>query len=141
MGNGKKVMVGGKFNIIHPGHIWFLKKARSYGDRLVVVVASDRTILKNHQPLVFSAKERKSVIESLSFVDKAVIGDPKDFFRVVEREKPDIIVLGYDQHRDLAWLRERIGRGGKPEVVMVRTRLGDYSTSKIIGKIKKANKG
>ncbi|MBI4175997.1 MAG: adenylyltransferase/cytidyltransferase family protein [Candidatus Aenigmarchaeota archaeon] len=126
-----KVMVGGKFNIIHPGHIWFLRKARAFGDELVVVLASDATIRNNGQPLVFPAKERKRVMESLSLVDRVLIGDEKDFFRVVEKERPDVIVLGYDQQADSAWLKKRLHNSKKPRIIILK-KWGNYSTSSII---------
>ena len=119
----RKVLVGGVFNVIHPGHIYFLKEAKSHGDYLVVVVASDRTAGTKS---IFPAKVRKKMVESLEFVDKVVIGGSGDRMAVARREKPDVIVLGYDQVMDIK---------GFP-VKRVR-KLEGFSTSEIIRKIKK----
>jgi len=126
---GKKVLVGGVFNVVHPGHLWFLKKAKSYGDRLIVVVAHDRTVLKNKEYLLFPARERKKVIESLDFVDKVVVGDSGDMFNVVRKEKPDIVVLGYDQNIDRKELKKACN---KTKLVRLKVKHKDYSTKRLL---------
>ncbi len=93
----KKIMAGGAFNILHPGHIHFLEESKKHGDRLVVVVASDRTVQKKKKKLIHSAKERAERIGALSFVDMVVIGDDHDMSRVVREVRPDVIAIGYDQ--------------------------------------------
>ncbi|RLJ10315.1 MAG: hypothetical protein DRP15_00330 [Candidatus Aenigmatarchaeota archaeon] len=130
---GKKVLVGGTFNIIHPGHIYFLRKSKSFGKRLVVVVSNDETAKKKGK-LIFPAKERKKLLESLRFVDKVIIGDKKDFFKVIEKERPDIIALGYDQEIDLSTLKKRTERLGIDVRIKRIDKYGDYSTRKIIKK-------
>ncbi len=89
----KVVLTGGKFNSIHPGHVWLLKKAKGLG-YLVVIIAHDA---HNKRTYALSAKARRSMIEKLGIADKVVIGDKKKFVKVVHRFRPDIIVLGYDQ--------------------------------------------
>ena len=90
----KKVLVGGCFNRIHPGHIYFLKEAKKLGDELIVVLANDKN---NKKPYATSAKERKKLLKSLDIADEIFIGDPKNKIKIVEMVKPDVIVLGYDQ--------------------------------------------
>lgn len=90
-----KVLCGGCFNTIHPGHIYFLKKAKSFGHKLIVVLAND---VNNKKPYAIPVKKRKKMLESLNIADKVVVGDEKDFMKVIRKEKPDIIALGYDQH-------------------------------------------
>ena len=99
----KKVMVAGSFDIIHTGHIWFLKKAKNLCSdcKLIVVVARDSTIkkYKGREP-IFTENERLEIVKSLRFVDEAVLGnelDGKTFFDILLDIKPDILVLGYDQ--------------------------------------------
>ncbi|OYT57951.1 MAG: FAD synthase [Candidatus Aenigmarchaeota archaeon ex4484_14] len=121
----KTVLVGGVFNIIHPGHIYFLKKAKSFGKKLVVVLATDE---KARQKTFFvPAKERRRVLESISFVDKVVVGDEENLFKIVLQEKPDIIVLGYDQ--DEEWLKKEIEKRGLKIKIKRLNRYGTYSTS------------
>ena len=134
----KKVLVGGTFNLLHPGHILFLKKARTLGDFLVVVVASDRTV-KKEKTLLLPAKKRAELLKSLDFIDKVIIGDEKDKLKVVEKERPDIIALGYDQKgTELKnMLKER---GIDCQIVRIKEHLRGWSTSKIIKKGEKIPK-
>lgn len=90
----KKVLAGGCFNSIHPGHIYFLKEAKKLGDELIVVLANDKN---NKKPYAVLAKERKKLLESLHIANKILIGDPKDKTKIIKKIKPDIIALGYDQ--------------------------------------------
>lgn len=92
------VLAGGVFDIIHPGHIYTLNSAKSLGDTLVVVVATDKTAekMKERTPL-HNQDQRKKLVDSLSMVDFCLIGEEGDIFKTVEKVKPEIIALGYDQ--------------------------------------------
>ena len=98
----KIVMVFGSFDILHPGHIMFLREAEKLGDRLIVVVARDNSIRKiKHFKPVLDEKARLGIIGSLSMVDKAVLGDrlvSKRKHDVIMRYKPDVLAFGYDQN-------------------------------------------
>jgi FAD synthetase len=126
----KKVLAGGAFSIIHPGHLFFLERAGRLGNYLVVVVANDRTVSRSKGLLVMKAEARKKVLESLSIVDKAVIGDEKDFMKVVRRERPRIIALGYDQELGLG-MRKQIEKRGI-RIVRIKSRLKGYRTRDIL---------
>ncbi|EPA05047.1 adenylyltransferase/cytidyltransferase family protein [Candidatus Nitrosarchaeum limnium] len=92
------VLAGGVFDIIHPGHIYTLNAAKSLGDVLIVVVATDNTALKmkKRQPL-HSKEQRQELVDSLVMVDLCLIGQEDDIFKTVNLVKPQIIALGYDQ--------------------------------------------
>jgi len=90
----KKILVGGSFNSIHPGHIYFLKEAKKLGDKLIVILTNDKN---NKKPYAISAKERKRLLNSLNIADEILIGDSEDKIKIVKKVKPDIIALGYDQ--------------------------------------------
>jgi len=92
------VLSGGVFDIIHPGHISTLNAAKALGDVLVVVVATDNTSekMKNRKPL-HSQEQRQELVNSLSMVDLCLIGQETDIFKTVNRVRPQIIALGYDQ--------------------------------------------
>ena len=94
----KIVLAGGVFDIIHPGHIYTLNAAKTLGDVLVVVVATDNTAvkMKKRRPL-HSQEQRQELVNSLSMVDLCLIGQEKDIFKTVNHVKPQIIALGYDQ--------------------------------------------
>jgi FAD synthetase len=92
------VLAGGVFDIIHPGHIYTLNSAKSLGDVLIVVVATDKTAekMKKRTPL-HNQEQRKKLVNSLSMVDLCLIGHEGDIFKTVEIVRPEIIALGYDQ--------------------------------------------
>jgi len=95
----KIVLVGGVFDILHPGHLFTLKTAKSHGDLLVVVIATEYTAtkIKKNRIILHNEDLRKEMVSSLSFVDSALIGKKGSLFDTVEYVKPDIIALGYDQ--------------------------------------------
>lgn len=133
----KKVLAGGRFNILHSGHRFFLKEAKKLGDYLIVVVANDETIKRHNKDLVSSQEDRKKSIENLGFVDKVVIGHPEDILKTVEAERPDIIALGYDQAHDENELRKKLHeRGLECRVVRIQGLKG-YKSSEILNKNKK----
>jgi len=135
----KKVMIAGKFNPLHPGHVFFFEKAKKFGDYLVVVVAHDKTIRDQNIPLILDSNERKKLIENVESVDKVVIGDCEDRFKIVVSEKPDIIVLGYDQEMDEKWIEKNVKKNKlNTKVVRIKDKLDGYKSSiirkKLLGK-------
>lgn len=92
------VLAGGVFDIIHPGHIYTLKAAKALGDILVVAVATDNTSekMKKKKPL-HTQEQRQELVNSLSMVDLCLVGQEDDIFKTVNRVRPEIIALGYDQ--------------------------------------------
>ncbi len=134
-----KVMATGTFDILHLGHIYFLKEAKKLGDTLAVVVATDSTVRKlKHEP-VNPEKIRLDLIKELRVVDEAYLGHEEDMYEVVKEIKPDIIALGYDQvHDEKAVEKELKKRNINAKIV----RLAEYEggsdlegTRKIISKI------
>ena len=93
----KVVLTGGVFDILHAGHVFTLYEAKKFGDVLVVVVATDRTVkkLKKRKP-INSEEYRAFIVNSLKPVDVAIIGR-KDFQETIDLVKPNVVVFGYDQ--------------------------------------------
>ncbi|MGC2035726.1 MAG: adenylyltransferase/cytidyltransferase family protein [Thermoplasmata archaeon] len=92
-----RVMATGVFDLLHPGHLYFLTEAKKLGDELVVVVARDQTARRlKHEPYV-PEHLRREMVEALKPVDQAILGSPTDIFATVVDVRPDIIVLGYNQ--------------------------------------------
>ncbi len=104
----KVVFVGGVFDLLHPGHIHTLKSAKSYGDVLVVVVATTSTALKlkKNRNIYHNERQRQELVASLSFVDLSIIGKEGTLYDTVSFVKPDIIALGYDQKHDEKEIRK-----------------------------------
>ncbi len=116
----KRVVATGTFDIIHPGHIRFLQEAKKLGDHLTVIVAREKNV--RHKPKPFIPEDQRlKVVQALKPVDEAVLGDPDDIFKPIERIKPDIIVLGHDQHFSEEWIeRELERRGIRAKVVRIK---------------------
>jgi FAD synthetase len=100
--NRKIVLASGVFDLLHLGHVKFLeeaKKAGGKGAELLVIVARDSTVLKmkGRKPVI-PEDQRRALVEALRVVDEAVLGlEDFDIGDVIERVKPDVIALGYDQ--------------------------------------------
>jgi FAD synthetase len=95
----KVVLVGGVFDLIHPGHIHTLKAAKAHGDILIVVIARTSTAMKikEGRRIYHNEALRQELVSSLFFVDLAIIGREGTLYDTVEFVKPDVIALGYDQ--------------------------------------------
>ncbi len=95
----KVVLVGGVFDLIHPGHIHTLKAAKAEGDVLVVIVARQSTAqkIKKDRRIYHDESQRKELVSSLNFVDLVLIGREGTLYDSVEYVKPNVIALGYDQ--------------------------------------------
>jgi FAD synthetase len=133
----KRVMAVGVFDILHLGHLHYLQEARKLGDELVVVVATDEMVRRRkHQPII-AQDMRLEMVRGLKPVDDAVLGDPNDQLKSVERLRPDIIALGYDDYHKVEELKARMAeRGLTPEVVRITKFDHDLDgTRKIIRKI------
>lgn len=105
-------MASGVFDIIHAGHIAYLEQARSAGDELYVVVASDATVRKNKHEPITPGTMRVRIVDSLKPVTKAVMGNEGDMFGILEEIRPDIIMLGFDQHFSESKLSEELKERG-----------------------------
>jgi FAD synthetase len=134
-----KVMATGTFDLLHMGHIYYLKEAKKLGDMLIVIVACDSTVRKmKHEP-VNPEKLRLNLIKELKIVDEAYLGNKDDMYKLVEEIKPDIIALGYDQIHNDKIIRKNIEKRNINSKIV---RLSKYKniedldgTRKIISKI------
>ena len=135
-----RVMASGVFDLIHPGHISYLQQARAFGDELVVVVACDDTVRKNKHEPITPDYMRAKIVGSLKPVDVAIVGKNNgDMFDTVREVKPDVIVLGFDQHFDVDKLKESLEKEGLGHIRVERaTETADdlNATRRIVKKIK-----
>jgi FAD synthetase len=139
----KVVLASGVFDLLHLGHVKFLEEAKQAGGKnaeLLVIVARDSTVqrMKGRKP-VMPENQRRALVESLRVVDEAVLGTENfDIGDVIERVKPDVIALGYDQTEMETRVREYVNKLGLRVRVV---RLGKFendelsSSSKIREKI------
>ena len=139
--NRKIAFTNGCFDLIHVGHIRYLKKARECGDCLLVGLNSDSSVTKikgSGRPLV-SQDERKEILEAFECVDEVIIFDEPTPLELIKTVKPDVIVKGGD------WKVENIigkdiveNNGGKTVTIEY---ISGKSTTEFINKIKGSKPG
>ena len=121
--DGKTVLVFGTFDVIHPGHQWFLKKSRRYGDRLVAAVARDVFVRewKGHPPLTDEESRVRALKESRLVDDARLSDEDIRTYGILEKIRPEVICLGHDQKAlkdDLnRWLGDHAAF--RPEIVVL----------------------
>ena len=131
----KIVFTNGCFDIIHPGHIHVLSKAKLFGDILVVGLNSDKSVkkLKGKERPFINESDRSKILLSLKYVDYVIIFDeltPRD---IIEKIKPDTLVKGGDYKvNDIVGSKFVKDSGGRVEIVKF---LEGYSSSNYIDNI------
>jgi rfaE bifunctional protein nucleotidyltransferase chain/domain len=133
-GGGQVVFTNGVFDLLHPGHVRYLRDARALGDALIVAVNSDRSVraIKGSERPVTPEHERAEVLLGLASVDAVVIFDEETPHAVVRTIQPDVLVKGADWGPDDIVGRDVVeARGGR--VVRIELSAG-YSTSQLISK-------
>lgn len=124
----KIVFTNGCFDIIHPGHIDYLRKSKKLGDKLIVGLNSDASVskLKGDDRPINNQEDRKKVLEALEFVDEVIIFDDETPYELIKRMQPDIITKGGDYEK-----KEDVVGHDLTEVVIIPY-LEGYSTTKIL---------
>lgn len=95
----KKVLVGGCFDILHFGHITFLKQAKMLGDSLIVALESDGNVkrVKGDMRPIHTQEQRKAMLEALSFVDEIIPLPPmntdQEYVTFVQKIQPSTIAV------------------------------------------------
>ena len=131
------VFTNGVFDILHPGHVRYLRDARALGDLLIVGVNSDRSVKalgKAPDRPINPEAERAEVLAALASVDAVVIFDEDTPHAIISRVQPDILVKGADWGENAIVGRDVVeARGGR----VVRIALAEgYSTTSIIDRIR-----
>ncbi|MDP3997947.1 MAG: adenylyltransferase/cytidyltransferase family protein [Candidatus Andersenbacteria bacterium] len=124
-----KVVVFGSFDPLHDGHRFLFNEAKKLGDDLTVIVARDSSIrnIKGREPEA-GEERRRLAVAGESAVDRAILGNEGDRFRILDELDADVVALGYDQEPDDATIRDRLDRLGKRDVRVAR--LGTYQPHK-----------
>lgn len=96
----KKVLCSGTFDVLHDGHLKFLKDAKRQGDYLIVNVINDRNVFENKGRYPINNQEKRILnLKRLGIADEiiAVSDDNNKNMQIIKEINPDIIVFGYDQ--------------------------------------------
>jgi rfaE bifunctional protein nucleotidyltransferase chain/domain len=135
--NGRRVVfTNGCFDLLHPGHIETLEKARSLGDALVVGVNSDHSVrdMKGAGRPILPERERAEILAALECVDGVVIFDEPTPRETIAALLPDVLVKGGDWASDAIVGREEVeAAGGKVISLPV---VAGFSTTAILEKIR-----
>jgi rfaE bifunctional protein nucleotidyltransferase chain/domain len=131
---GRVVLTGGCFDILHIGHVRFLAEARAMGDCLVVLLENDRKVkkLKGENRPIFTQKERSEMLSALKSVDLIVLlpmmEDDRDYLNLIKKIKPDIIAVTENdpQIEKKRWQAKEVGAELKI-IPLTKT----FSTSKL----------
>ncbi len=96
----KKILAAGTFDLLHPGHLYFLRQAKKLGDYLVVIVARDANVKKQkgYWPIE-DERIRLAKLKKIKWIDRVVLGEPdlRKRGKILQQIKPQIIAQGYDQ--------------------------------------------
>lgn len=130
------VLVGGCFDILHPGHIIFLQKAKEEGDVLVVLLENDQRVkqLKGLARPVHNQKQRAFVLSALKCVDYAVMlpfmDQEEEYDRVIDKIKPDVIATTSGDKTN--YYKKRSAAKVGAQLKYVTKMIGNHSTSRVL---------
>jgi rfaE bifunctional protein nucleotidyltransferase chain/domain len=136
-GGRRIVFTNGVFDVLHPGHVRYLRDARALGDLLIVGVNSDRSVRalgKAPDRPINPEGERAEVLSALASVDAVVVFDDDTPHAIITALQPDILVKGADWGADAIVGRDVVeARGGR--VVRIELAKG-YSTTAILERVR-----
>ena len=134
----KVIYVDGTFDLPHTGHIEFLKKAKSYGDYLIVGIISDNNVEKYKRKPILNMYERGEIIKNFYFVDKVIIDCPfcniEESF-LEENNISKVIYAGKNIDSE-KWIKHYQNAIDKNLMEFIEYSSNKLSTTKIINKIK-----
>ncbi|MBI2338716.1 adenylyltransferase/cytidyltransferase family protein [Candidatus Daviesbacteria bacterium] len=130
------VLAGGCFDVLHPGHVVFLEKAKKAGDILIVILESDEKVkkLKGANRPIHTQKERAKVLSALKAVDYVVMLPfmelESSYDELIQKIKPDIIAVTRGQ-ANIAY-HKRAAAATQADLKYVTEKVGNHSTSTIL---------
>ncbi|MBI4063145.1 MAG: adenylyltransferase/cytidyltransferase family protein [Elusimicrobia bacterium] len=128
----KIVFTNGCFDLLHPGHVELLEKAKTYGHLLIVGVNSDQSVkrLKGSGRPVLKLKDRLRLVAALAAVDYVIGFDTDTPLYLIQALRPDVLVKGSD------WkAKDMVGRKFAKRSVRVKL-LDGFSTTTLLSKIR-----
>ena len=131
------VFTNGVFDLLHPGHVRYLREAASLGDVLIVGLNTDASVRRNKggdRPIT-PELERAEIVSALECVSAVTLFDEDTPARIIQAVQPDVLVKGADWAADAIVGRDVVeARGGK----VVRIPLAEgYSTSAIVERLRR----
>ena len=135
------ILANGCFDLLHVGHVRYLRGAKALGGKLVVAMNSDDGVRKLKGPgrPLMPAEERAEIIAALSDVDAVVVFDEPDVRALIREIRPDVQAKGTDYTRDTVPEREEVlAYGGRVEIVGDTK---DHSTTNFVSQLRSSGRG
>lgn len=135
------VLANGCFDLLHVGHVRYLRGAKELGGKLVVAMNSDASVqqIKGEGRPFMPAAERAEIVAALRDVDAVIIFDEPDVRALIREIRPDIQAKGTDYTRENVPERDEvIAYGGRVEIVGDPK---DHSTSEMLSQMRKHREG
>lgn len=136
--SGKRVVfTNGCFDLIHPGHVRYLRAAKRLGDILVVALNSDRSVrrLKGQGRPLVPQRDRCEVMAALEMVDYVTVFSEDTPYKLIEKLRPDVLVKGGDWKADQIVGADLVqARGGRVRSLPFAR---GYSTTKLVHQVER----
>lgn len=135
------VLTNGCFDLLHVGHIRYLRGAKQLGGKLIVAINSDDSVrrLKGERRPAMPAAERAEILASLADVDAVVIFDEPDVRALIRELRPDVQAKGTDYTQENVPERDEVlACGGRVEIVGDPK---DHSTTDLLTQLKPPSGG
>jgi rfaE bifunctional protein nucleotidyltransferase chain/domain len=131
-GGERIVLANGNFDLLHVGHVRYLRGAKGLGGRLIVAINSDESVraLKGEGRPIMPAEERAEIVAALGDVDAVVIFSELDVRALIREIRPDIQAKGTDYTVDSVPERDVVTECGGRVAIVGDPK--DHSTSEII---------
>jgi D-glycero-beta-D-manno-heptose 1-phosphate adenylyltransferase len=133
------VLANGCFDLLHVGHIRYLRGAKALGGKLIVAINADNSVreIKGEGRPLMPAAERAEIIASLADVDAVVIFDEPDVRALIRDLRPDVQAKGTDYTQENVPERDEVRAcGGRVEIVGDSK---DHSTTDFLSRLKSWN--
>jgi FAD synthetase len=129
----RRVVATGTFDVLHPGHLFYLEESRKLGDELFVIVARDVNVKHKPHPII-PEDQRLQMVAALKPVDHAMLGDETDMFLPIGKIRPEIITIGFNQMFDEEKLARQLAERNLPsKIVRIgKNSDGELSSSRLI---------
>jgi rfaE bifunctional protein nucleotidyltransferase chain/domain len=126
------ILANGNFDLLHVGHVRYLRGAKELGGKLVVAINSDESVrtLKGEGRPIMPAEERAEIVAALADVDAVVIFPELDVRALIREIRPDIQAKGTDYTEDSVPERDAVAEHGGRVAIVGDPK--DHSTSEII---------
>ena len=131
--SGRRIVATGTFDLLHPGHLYYLEESKKLGDELFVIVARDVNVKHKPHPIV-PEDQRLQLVAALKPVDHAMLGDTKDMLLPIEKIQPEIITIGFNQMFDEQKLAQQLAERNLPARIVRIGKFadGELSSSRLI---------